>query len=334
MIAGKAPFLATNPQGYILKHATEKPLPFKQFNPALEIPPQLERIVMKALEKDRGDRHLDADDLIAELKAIRESIEPEERYGLGQRMITLTATPTLVDPRPGITGGARTGGTRPAPTVVDRAAGGEGAATIIDGPGAAPTLVESLGSSAAPTLVESLGGAAPTLVEAKVRGAAPTVVQRKVAGVATKKSPAIWIGAAAAAVLVAFLGVFMYIRLGDATEGATGTSIASMTGTISTSTAPPSASSVLLLTGSPWMQLEKLEHVDSGPIELSEGDRHFPLRVPDLAPGTYRVTWSDGSGKAAVTNEVQVAGKEARFRSPDAPSAVDLDRVVDEILKQ
>src|SRR5258707_2281310 len=37
-----APFQATNPHGYILKHVTEKPQPIHELNPAVKVPPQVE----------------------------------------------------------------------------------------------------------------------------------------------------------------------------------------------------------------------------------------------------------------------------------------------------
>src|SRR6266568_2541718 len=53
MLAGRAPFLSTTPIGYNLKHTTEKPAPIVQTNPDATVPPQLESIVMKSLEKSR-----------------------------------------------------------------------------------------------------------------------------------------------------------------------------------------------------------------------------------------------------------------------------------------
>jgi len=37
MLAGRAPFQATNPHGYILKHVTEKPLPIGELNPDVKV---------------------------------------------------------------------------------------------------------------------------------------------------------------------------------------------------------------------------------------------------------------------------------------------------------
>src|SRR5256886_4443762 len=57
MLAGRAPFQATNPHGYILKHVTEKPAPIAETNPAVRVPGQLESIIMRSLEKNRETRY-------------------------------------------------------------------------------------------------------------------------------------------------------------------------------------------------------------------------------------------------------------------------------------
>src|SRR5437763_8899436 len=44
MLAGRAPFIATNPNTYILKHVEEKPAPIGEASPGANVPPQLEAI--------------------------------------------------------------------------------------------------------------------------------------------------------------------------------------------------------------------------------------------------------------------------------------------------
>src|SRR5947209_19217385 len=97
MLAGRAPFQATNPHGYILKHVTEKPVPIAQLNPEVKVPPQLESIVMKSLEKSRDDRFATAADFAIALEAIRNTVAPDQKYGLGERMITLSGAQTLAE---------------------------------------------------------------------------------------------------------------------------------------------------------------------------------------------------------------------------------------------
>src|ERR1700694_4347527 len=49
MLAGRAPFQATNPHGYILKHVSEKATPIVALNPNAVVPPQLESMIMMSL---------------------------------------------------------------------------------------------------------------------------------------------------------------------------------------------------------------------------------------------------------------------------------------------
>src|SRR6266540_2300686 len=97
MLAGRTPFLATNPHGYILKHVTEKPLPIVQLNPEATVPAPLETIIMKSLEKSRDNRYETAADFAAALEGIRNSVQPDQKYGLGEKMITLSGAQTLAD---------------------------------------------------------------------------------------------------------------------------------------------------------------------------------------------------------------------------------------------
>src|SRR5438034_1694298 len=90
MLAGRAPFQATNPHGYILKHVTEKPAPIAETNPNARVPSQLESIIMRSLEKNRDARHATAGEFAHALEAIRNTVVPDQKYGLGERMVTLS----------------------------------------------------------------------------------------------------------------------------------------------------------------------------------------------------------------------------------------------------
>ena len=56
MLTGRVPFHSDTPLGYVRKHLTEEPPPFRAVKPDLPALPQLERVVMKALRKDRNQR--------------------------------------------------------------------------------------------------------------------------------------------------------------------------------------------------------------------------------------------------------------------------------------
>jgi serine/threonine-protein kinase len=168
MLAGRAPFQATNPHGYILKHVTEKPAPIAELSPGITVPPQLEAIIMRALEKNREARFATAGDFAEALEGIRNSIPPDQKYGLGEKMITLSGAQTLAD-LPKITGTGQSASI--AGTQVTQHAGPPGSqtgsrpgsndATMIERNFTAPT--PSIGSNE-PSVVERIdaSSAAPT----------------------------------------------------------------------------------------------------------------------------------------------------------------------------
>lgn len=56
MLTGRVPFHSDTPLGCVRKHLTEEPPPFRAVKPDLPALPQLERVVLKALRKDRNQR--------------------------------------------------------------------------------------------------------------------------------------------------------------------------------------------------------------------------------------------------------------------------------------
>ncbi len=68
MLTGEIPFHGATPVEVIAKHLTEKPKPLREVRPDLNIPPKLEQVVMKALEKDRNRRFSSAQEMADALK--------------------------------------------------------------------------------------------------------------------------------------------------------------------------------------------------------------------------------------------------------------------------
>ena len=58
MLAGRPPFIGPTAVSIAMQHASTYPPPLRQFNP--NVPPALEQIVVKVLEKEPGDRFLSA----------------------------------------------------------------------------------------------------------------------------------------------------------------------------------------------------------------------------------------------------------------------------------
>src|SRR2546423_9603150 len=156
MLAGKAPFQATNPHGYILKHVTEKPVPIKETNPNAIVPPQLESIIMRSLEKNRDTRFATAADFANALEAIRNTVAPDQKYGLGGGMVpppggaTLADLPKIPVPTPQTTagGGAPTQQTHVGGTAPSQRVGPTG--TVAAGEQA--TVMEERGAGGTPTV--------------------------------------------------------------------------------------------------------------------------------------------------------------------------------------
>jgi beta-lactam-binding protein with PASTA domain len=69
LLTGRVPFDAESAVTIALKHISERPVPPSELNPA--VPPALEAVVMRALEKDPARRFADADAFIEALQAAR-----------------------------------------------------------------------------------------------------------------------------------------------------------------------------------------------------------------------------------------------------------------------
>ena len=60
MLTGRLPFHSDSPVEFLRKHAQEAPPPFRVIAPGLDVPPQVEAVVMKALTKNREERYQSA----------------------------------------------------------------------------------------------------------------------------------------------------------------------------------------------------------------------------------------------------------------------------------
>jgi serine/threonine-protein kinase len=317
MLAGRAPFQATNPHGYILKHVTEKPAPIGETNPNAKVPSQLESIIMRSLEKNRDARHATAGEFARALEAIRNTVPPDQKYGLGERMVTLSGAQTLADlpkftaPQPTSgapavtqqtqTGAPTMGGTQPAARV-----GPTGTRVAAD----EATMMErrTIGSDEA-TVMERVGAQAePTALERKLGPAAaePTLMERIQPAAQPKKSnTGMMIGIAAAVIVVLGIAAMVMLRKPAPQPAApVPTASSTLTTTAPTSTAPiPAGQGVLLLSASPWGELEKIVDERGMQVDLTDEKRSTPTRI-ELAPGKYSVTLSGPARKETFSVEI------------------------------
>lgn len=360
MLAGRAPFVATNPHGYILKHATEKPAPISETNPAAHVPASLEAVVLRILEKNRDQRHENAAELIRDLESLRSEIPPEEKFGLGEKMVTISSRMTAMDltagtssrtPSPSTMSGDRTvmdtqgatGKTSPGTMEATMMTHGGADSTVVESrapsPSADATVVERMGGgSGDATVVERRGPAAPA--EPNVIGsfsadASPTVMEPRAPGIAgptvIEKLPeaggrktGLIIGGVAAAVIVAAVAGWMLTKgdtAGDVTPGTT-------TDVTGTRPVPPDDAIIQL---SSLGTLESIVNSSTNePLNLQESDVTTPLRLV-VPPGSYKVTVRS-LDERTHTLDVTVAAGDVRPLSWPGRE-LDYDQIAKDILQ-
>jgi serine/threonine-protein kinase len=76
MVTGDLPFYSDTEMGYLSLHAFEAPAPPTQVRPDLPIPPALEQVILRCLEKERARRFQDASTLAAALEWAWHSGDP------------------------------------------------------------------------------------------------------------------------------------------------------------------------------------------------------------------------------------------------------------------
>ncbi|HVS30216.1 MAG TPA: protein kinase [Thermoanaerobaculia bacterium] len=317
MLAGRAPFQATNPHGYILKHVTEKPVAIAELNPNVKVPAQLESLILRALEKNRDVRYRTAAEFASSLEAVRAAVPPDQKYGLGERLVTLSAAKTLADlPKytPTSMGTSTTTGTG--------TQGGTSSGGIRTGGNDATVMERNLTAAGRPgtqhdaTVVERIGApggsASATIVESKWAGGQPaeaTVLEKQMAR-PPAKSKGLMIGIAAA-VLVVLIGagaLFMGGRGGKGVITDTGTTTSGTTITTTASGPVSRDRGILLLSATPWGDIERIVNSQSQKVVALEDDAlSTPTRI-ELEPGQYSVTVKGPDGTRTV--QVNIAAGE------------------------
>jgi serine/threonine protein kinase len=95
VLIGVPPLVGENPIQTVFKHAREKPMNFKEVRPGLKISSELERAVLKALEKRPEDRYRNAKELTEDLELfhrgeqLKDALRPSRSaYSDGERAQT------------------------------------------------------------------------------------------------------------------------------------------------------------------------------------------------------------------------------------------------------
>jgi len=335
MLAGRAPFQATNPHGYILKHVTEKPAAIRELNPAASVPSNLEAIIMRSLEKNRDARFETAAAFAEALESVRPSIAPDQKYGLGEKMITLSGAQTLAE-LPKVTGASATlSGAQPTQqntmpgTLTGARVGptgtrvGSDAETLIERNFTAPGVKPATGSDEA-TVMERLGGAAPTAIEEKWKEGGPPARQ-------ARGTRALLPIAAVVVIALVLGGYFMMKKPKPADVIATTTTAGTeVTTTAVTNTAPiPGGQGVLLLSASPWADLEKIVNRNDQK-EVTLTDDSTPAAIL-LEPGNYSVTVKGPGGTSTVDIQIEAGKRTSKHLDM---GGVDYEKLSEEMSRQ
>ena len=146
MIAGLPPFESENQHGFIFKRLSEDPLPLRGRNPQVDVPAELDRVVRRALERDREQRFPDAGAFIAALERVEQSLTAVETREIPMSSLDLAMPPLR-----------RRASRPPAPAQLPRRASAAPASS--PGPSAIDLLAQI--ERASKRVQESSGGARP-----------------------------------------------------------------------------------------------------------------------------------------------------------------------------
>jgi serine/threonine-protein kinase len=286
MLTGMPPFQADTPHAYLMMHSSERPKPLRETNPTIFESPQLERLIFRALEKDRTKRFATARELAAELERVLPSL-PDEPGGASPLPLSAEITDD-------------------ATRVAQRAAIANDAATMVSVSGNAPTVA----------MTKLSEGVAPEAVQKTLDRVHP---QERLASVSQPK-PRSRAGLAFAIVLLLALiggGAWMFVRSRTETTTATNTvepiQAASIPATAQ-ATAPnldpvgavANAQGHLGINAFPWANVTSVRNLDNGQ-NVDIGTNVITPAPIDLAPGRYEVTLANPSFEKPITRTVDVS---------------------------
>jgi hypothetical protein len=145
-----------------------------------------------------------------------------------------------------------------------------------------------------------------------------------------KSNTGMMIGIAAALVIILGGGYFYWKSTQTASPVAP-VSTTVVTTTAPTSTAPiPAGKGVLLLSASPWGELDKIVDDKGKTIDITDDDKSTPTSI-QLDPGKYMVTMSNPNGKSQTMSITVEAGQHVKKRFDFEP--VNFDELEKEVAK-
>jgi tRNA A-37 threonylcarbamoyl transferase component Bud32 len=104
MLTGLPPFEAETPQGAIFKRLSEDPLPLVGRNPDAAVPPELERVVLRGLARERDHRFPDAAAYMAALQGLARKIDKAATQEVPRSEVAKVVAARQAAPGPGAAG--------------------------------------------------------------------------------------------------------------------------------------------------------------------------------------------------------------------------------------
>jgi serine/threonine protein kinase/Tfp pilus assembly protein PilF len=102
MVAGRPPFVGATTSDVIAAIIRDQPPPFAEDTPGA--PQELELMISKALRKERAERYQIPKDFLADLKAMKQQVEIEAKFGRRNRQVVPAKAQTPVYPDPSSVG--------------------------------------------------------------------------------------------------------------------------------------------------------------------------------------------------------------------------------------
>jgi tRNA A-37 threonylcarbamoyl transferase component Bud32 len=99
MLTGVPPFQAETPHAYLMMHSTESPRPLRITNPTIPAAPELEALIFRALEKDRGNRFKTAREFAYEIEKLIPYLNDTAGTPMPKKRAEVTAEATKMRPR-------------------------------------------------------------------------------------------------------------------------------------------------------------------------------------------------------------------------------------------
>ncbi len=93
LLAGRRPFDAPQPLAILLKHVRQPPPPFESIEPPVEVPAPVQRVVFRALAKDRDARYDSAAEMVSDLESALEEAGLGAATGSGVYTGGITGAP-------------------------------------------------------------------------------------------------------------------------------------------------------------------------------------------------------------------------------------------------